>query len=152
MPPIVPQQGEPDSGAAAPPSHLATPDSIGALDSIATADGIDPDLSSVDAIKNLIADAKLAASSEVALVKACAAVVLASIKSISIWAVVALLVVFVALLALAIGLMIALAQVTGALIAALIVPGVLLLIAGVAGLIIKGSVKSLQNAIGSLKS
>jgi hypothetical protein len=88
----------------------------------------------------------------VALVKACAAVVLASIKSISIWAVIALLVVFVALLALAIGLMIALAQVTGALLAALIVPGVLLVIAGVAGLIIKGSVKSLQNAIGSLKS
>ena len=138
---IVTQQGEPVSGDASPPDAP-----------VVAADGIDPDLSSVDAIKNLIADAKLAASSEVALVRACATVVLASVKTISIWAVIALLVVFVALLALAIGLMIALAQVTGALLAALIVPGVLLVIAGIAGLIIKGGVKSLQNAIGSLKS
>lgn len=143
---IVTQQGDLHSDEGASPNSFAT------ADDRVLADGINPDLSSVDAIKNLIADAKLAASSEVALVRACAMVVLASVKTISIWAVIALLVVFVALLALAIGLMIALAQVTGALLAALIVPGVLLLIAGIAGLIIKGSVKSLQNAIGSLKS
>ena len=69
--------------------------------------------SAVDSLRLLIGEAKAAAASEVELAKACGAIVGASAKTISIWSVVALITLFVAVLTLAIGLMIALATVTG---------------------------------------
>lgn len=103
-----------------------------------------------DAVRQLVGEAKLAIASEVALAKACGAVVGASAKTISIWGGVAVLALFVALLTLAIGIMIALATVTGPWLAALIVSGALLLIALVAGLIVRAAALRAKAAVGRL--
>lgn len=108
--------------------------------------------SAVDSLRLLIGEAKAAAASEVELAKACGAIVGASAKTISIWSVVALITLFVAVLTLAIGLMIALATVTGPWWAAVIVPGVLLVVTLIAALIIRGAAKRAKAAVARLSA
>lgn len=108
--------------------------------------------SPADAIRLLVGEVRAAAASEMELAKACGAIVGASAKSISIWGVVALITLFVAVLTLAIGLMIALATITGPWLAALIVPGVLLCITAIAGLCIRSAAMRAKAAVARLSS
>lgn len=119
----------------------------------ATEIGLEIDGSSpVEAIRLLVGEVRAAAASEMELAKACGSIVGASVKSISIWGVVALITLFVAVLSLAIGLMIALATVTGPWLAALIVPAVLLCITAVAGLCIRGAAQRAKAAVARLSA
>ena len=108
--------------------------------------------SAVDSLRLLIGEAKAAAASEMELARACGAIVGASAKTISIWGVVALITLFVAVLALAIGVMIALATITGPWWAAVIVPGALLLVTLIAALIIRGAAKRAKAAVARLSA
>lgn len=108
--------------------------------------------SAADALRLLAGEVRAAASSEMELARACGAIVGTSVKAISIWGVVALITVFIALLALAIGLMIALADVTGPLLAALIVPAVLLCVTAFAGLRIRSAANRAKAAVARLSA
>ena len=129
---------------ASPPLPLTEPGDPAELAS--TIDAASP----TGALRQLVGEVKLAITSEVELAKACAAVIGASTKTMSIWGAVALLAVFVALLSLAIGIMIALATITGPWLAAVIVPGSLLGIAAIAGLIVRSAALRAKAAVGRL--
>ena len=106
--------------------------------------------SPADAIRLLVGEVRAAAANEMELAKVCAAIVGNSVKAISIWGVVALITLFVAVLSLAIGLMIALASVTGPWLAALIVPAILLCVTGLAALRIRNAANRAKAAVARL--
>ena len=110
------------------------------------------DAAPMESIRLLIGEARAAAASELELAKACGTIVGASVKAISIWGVVALITLFVAVLCLAIGLMIALATVTGPWWASAIVPGALLLVTLIAGLRIRSAANHAKAAVARLSA
>lgn len=111
-----------------------------------------PSLSAVETARKLLDDAQTAVRSEFALWSICAAIVSREARAISVWGIVALMAIFVAILVLAIGMMLALTPFTGALGAALIVPAVLLVIAGLAGLRIRHSLAVIRKAVETVQS
>ena len=126
-----------------PPAPLGDPEQLASEIDVASAG---------EAVRRLIGEAKLAAASEIELAKACGAVVGASVKAISIWGVIALILLFVAVLCLAMGLMIALATITGPWLASAIVPGVLLLIVAFAGWRIRANAMRAKAAVARLSA
>ncbi|MEQ1510519.1 MAG: phage holin family protein [Sphingopyxis sp.] len=106
----------------------------------------------LDAIKALIAEAQAAAASETALLQACGVIVAASLKAMSLWAIIALFCAFVGLLAFAIGAVIALAQWTGAVAAMLIVPAALFFVAAIGAWRARSHLRMMGDAVGTLRS
>lgn len=109
------------------------------------------DLAPVDAIKALIAEAQAAAASESALLRACGVIVVASLKSMSIWGIAALFCGFVGLLAFAIGALIAVAAWTGPVPAMLLVPGILFLIAAIGIMRARSQLRIMRDAVDVLR-
>ena len=124
------------TGASQPPADDDTPQASVADESTAA-----------DAVRQLIADAQAAAASETALVRLCAALALQAVRSMSLWAMAALLFAFTGMLALAVGGVVMLVPLVGPWLAILMVPGGLLLMALLSALRVRGQMRALQRAI-----
>lgn len=106
-----------------------------------------PELSAVETVRALLADAKDAAASEAALLKAGGTLAARALRQFSIWATAALLAAFVGLIALSVGLIMALATVVGPLYATLIVAGLMLLFAAISALRARAATQRIARAI-----
>lgn len=106
----------------------------------------------VDSVKALFAQAKATIDTEIALGRACSAVIVSSARTITLWGVVALLFALVALLVLAIGSMMLIAQHIGIGGGMAVVLGMLLLVIAVAAWQMRGGARAISAALAELKT
>lgn len=128
------------------------------VDASAAPGAVDPALAEAidqasvrEALQGLVDDARATVDSELALWKASGAVAAEGAKTVSLWGVAAVILLFVAVLTLAIGIMIALIPIVGPWLAALIVPAVLLLLTAIAALKARSGVTMVKDMLASLK-